>query len=318
MKVLVTGASGFLGSWICRVLSQSFAVTALLREESDTYKLEGIDSLTLLRTSEPNWHQTISNANFDVLILNDWWGVGNKHRNDPRQFENITRFEKSLDAAKKIKPKLIIGVGSQAELGPVSGEISEFQPDNPTSSYGEAKVQARKLLFENNLETISRIAWLRVFSTYGPLDEEGWLIPDTIKNLIHDQKMDLTPGDQIWSYLHAYDLAKAVERIIVDQEISGIVNAGNPNTIKIKEVVSEISSILEKRNLLNFGAIPYREDQVMTLIPKCEKLLKSGWQPKVDFHDGLIHLINWFKGNNSYLKFNDGSYLDLNVPKIKL
>lgn len=317
MKILITGASGFLGSWFCRVLSEKHEVTALVRTESDLSRIEDIKKLNIEIQEEKNWAEFITKNNFEVFVFNDWWGVGNKFRNDDRQFENIYRFKKMISAANKPNTKLIIGVGSQAELGPVSGTISETQTDNPSTKYGIAKIEARKALLEGAADTSIRTVWLRIFSTYGPLDSSGWLITDTISNLLSNQIMELTLGEQDWSYLHSYDLAKALETVIETDTITGIVNAGNPNTNKISQVVNLIAEKLNKKNLIKLGALPYRKDQVMELKPVCEKLTAAGWRPMVSLSAGLSNLIDWFSKIDSPLMLENGTKINLHLPKIR-
>ncbi len=316
MNILITGATGFLGSWFCRILAKNHEVTALVRPESDLYRINNIRNLRVEVAPEESWTTFIRNHESEVFIFNDWWGVGNQFRNDDKQFENIERFKKLLAAAIKPSTKIIVGVGSQAELGPVSGTILESQSDNPTTKYGQAKVEARRLLLDINENPNIRTVWLRIFSTYGPLDSSGWLIADTISNLIGNKEMQLTAGEQEWSYLHSYDLALALNVILENEEISGIVNAGNPYTDKISKVVTSIAAILAKPNLIQLGALPYRDDQVMQLKPACEKLTQSGWKPKVELFDGLSHLIDWYKGKNSNLFLNDGTSVSFELPKI--
>jgi hypothetical protein len=79
----------------------------------------------------------------DALILADWWGVGNQERNDVRQYDNIIRMCEMANAAKTAEVATVLGVGSQAELGPVSNVITENLPDQPTTKYGFAKAEAR-------------------------------------------------------------------------------------------------------------------------------------------------------------------------------
>ena len=296
MRVVVTGSSGFLGSWIARVLAERHNVTALVRPSSDTYRLQGIDGLRIERRESTDWATFISAAKPDALILADWWGVGNQDRNDERQTDNIERMERLAVAARDAGVGLVIGVGSQAELGPVSNRITEDLPDNPTTKYGAAKVAARKAVQHVVEGSTTRFAWLRIFSTYGPSDTDTWLIPQLIDTLTKGEVMDLTKGEQEWSYLHAFDLARAFEAVIENPSMSGVINVGNPKTIVLKDAIHIIAGKLGANHLLGFGNMDYRPDQVMKLEPACESLTDIGWKPVVSFENGIAQTIQWLRG----------------------
>ena len=296
MKIVVTGASGFLGSWICRVLALNHEVIALVRPTSEVYRLSGIRKVSVVPRETPQWSDFIGEAKPDVLILAGWWGVGNQDRNHQRQFENIDAIKQLAFAARESGVKTVIGVGSQAELGPIENTITEDLPDNPTTKYGMAKVQAREALEEIFKDSKTRFVWMRIFSTYGPLDTGAWLIPQTVDSLSRGKSMDLTKGEQEWSYLHAYDLARAFEAVVGNPSATGTVNVGNPQTIILKDAVTKIAQILGAEELLNFGAVAYRDDQVMKLQPTCETLISIGWKPVVSFDSGAAQTIAWLKG----------------------
>jgi nucleoside-diphosphate-sugar epimerase len=313
MRIVVSGASGFLGSWICRVLSTNHDVIALVRPNSSLYRLEGITALEISPVDENSWGAFISSANVDAWISLDWSGVSNRDRNDSAQFGNVDRLERLCDQVTNVP--LVIGTGSQAELGPIEETILESQSDSPTTAYGKAKVQSRELMSKKYEDTFTRFIWARIFSTYGALDSNDWLMPATIDALLAGKKMPLTRGEQEWSYLHAYDLARAFETALVSPTMQGIVNVGNPETVRISDVVSEIGRALNKPELLGFGELEYREDQVMKLAPACESLAKAGWKPEISLKDGIDHLINWMNRKTDVpLRKKNGEELALNLP----
>ena len=315
MKIVVTGSSGFLGSWICRVLAQSHEVVALVRPTSDLFRLSGINNLTVMPINPEDWNKYILQSKTNALVLADWWGVGNLERNDPRQFENVERMISLASAAEQSGLKIVIGVGSQAELGPISNVITEDLPDNPTTKYGIAKAKARLELTDIFKKSDTRFVWMRIFSAYGPLDTGNWLIPQTVDSLLRGEIMKLTKGEQEWSYLHAFDLAKGFQAVLENSAIEGIVNVGNTHTINLKEAILKIAQNLEGQQLLEFGAVEYRPDQVMKLKPLCEKLSQAGWSPQISFKDGIAQTIAWLKRESSnQLKMISGETVNFNLP----
>jgi nucleoside-diphosphate-sugar epimerase len=312
MRVVVSGANGFLGSWVSRVLIEKHQVIGFTRPNADVSNLYGVDKVQIVQIDESQFNRSISDISPDVVVLCDWWGVGNSFRNDRRQLINVERIRNRVQCLKNVET--VIGVGSQAELGPRINAITEIEDDAPTTLYGRAKVEARNLL-ESNLGSDVRFIWSRIFSTYGPLDSDHWMIPSTISNLLNGLRIPLTKGEQEWSFLHSYDLGRAFEQLIEFKDISRIVNIGNPNTIRISEVALFIGNYLKLSSLLDFGAVPYREDQVMKLAPITKKLSDTGWSPEVSIENGITHLIEWMSGNSAAkLQLEKGEYVNLKLP----
>ena len=315
MRIIVTGASGFLGSWICRVLSSSHEVVALVRKNSSLKKIFDLQNLHVTNLIESSWGDYIFQECPDILILADWWGVGNEHRNDLKQFDNVERIRKLVCHARDSGVKTIIGVGSQAELGSVQSIITEGNADNSSTLYGKAKIETR-IMIENELRGSNvRFVWMRVFSTYGPLDEGSWLIPRIVDTLSADKVMKMTKGEQQWSYLHAFDLALAFAKAVDVSGISGIVNVGNPETIRIRDAALTIGKILGKYELIEFGALDYRTDEVMKLQPLCETLVESGWYPSITFEQGAKQTAEWLQRKSlTPILDKNGNVKNFNLP----
>jgi len=293
-KIVVTGGTGFLGSWVIRILINDFDVIALVRPSSNTYRISDLKNLTVAHLDESEWGGFIEKTKPHALLLFDWSGVQNIDRNSSIQRENLERWIEIASAAKRAGTALVIGVGSQAEVGPREDQILEDALDNPTNEYALAKVKARVALQELFRNSPTRLLWLRVFSTFGPMDSPSWLIPSMIDTFNEGKSFDLTAGDQQWSYLHSLDLARAVKMLLGVSEIRGIVNVGNESMTSIRNVAIQVASLMNSSAAINFGSVDYRDDQVMTLNPRCSKLESIGWVPVVSLQAGLIQTIEWF------------------------
>jgi nucleoside-diphosphate-sugar epimerase len=292
MRVLLTGASGFLGSWVARNLAKTqHEVHCLVRPESSIWRLEGESGLQFHPASSQKWPELFEDLEPDAWVSLDWEGVGGLDRNHPSQSLNVARFNDLLERIPS--PKVVIGTGSQAEIGPQTGIAKEHAPDNPQTKYALAKCQTRRLFEERFAGDETRFVWARVFSTYGPRDSDQWFLPSLLLKLIREEPAELTEGTQTWSFLHAEDAAQAFKTMLDDSMISGVVNVGNPETMTIREAAEHAGKLLDSSGLLLFGAVPYRTSETMRLEPEVKKLLECGWAPRKAFKDGLAELAAW-------------------------
>ena len=106
-----------------------------------------------------------------------------------------------------------VGLGSQAEYGPLEGRTAETRLPEPTSRYGATKL-ATLHLARHMCEALGvTFAWARLFSTYGPGDRPTWLIPSIISELRAGRAPRTSSGEQLWDYLYIDDTARALLRL---------------------------------------------------------------------------------------------------------
>ena len=294
-KVLITGASGFLGSWISHHLNhQDLEVFAVSRPSDSMSRLSTLPKSCVYECVEQNWTSLIREISPNVVISADWSGVDSASKNSfDVQMPNIKRISALATASLESNVDTFLTFGSQAENGPINISSEEINYDYATTAYGRAKIEVRKLLEEKFQNSNTRFVWGRIFSTYGPLDNSTWLLPSLIQTLINNQSFNLTSGDQVWSYLHVYDFCTAITLLINSSQIRGVVNIGNEQTMKIREIAESVAESLGKQSLLNVGVSDYRIDQVMLLQPITAKLNSIGWKPVIDINDGLPDLVRW-------------------------
>ena len=302
MRVFVTGASGFVGAHLVRRLRADgrHEVAALLRPKGHAWRLDDpraevraiagdLDGLEAVRPELARFAP-------EAVIHLAWSGVSGAARNDPSQAENINRTVALVRLAREVGARTFVGLGSQAEYGLGSGALNEDTPTRPTTLYGVAKLAAGLFAGQICRDQGVRFAWLRLFSSYGPMDEPSWMIPNLIRTLLRAEMPALTLGTQLWDFIAVEDVARAIEAVTTTPDASGVFNLGSGRVRTIRSVAEMIRDQINPELPLHFGAVPFRPDQVMHLEADIRTLrAATGWTPETDLADGLARTIDWFR-----------------------
>lgn len=295
--ILVTGGSGFLGSWIVRALQlEKIPVVALVRPETDCWRLDGLEDLKIIREAPRDWPNVIASMRPRDVVSSEWEGVDAGSRGDIQvQFGNVSRVYALGEAAKKSGAEVFIAFGSQAEIGPHTHPVDENEEDNPVSAYGEAKVQLRQRLSQLFSNSDTRFVWGRIFSIYGPRDIGSGMLPTLIRSLQQNTVFKATKGDQTWSYLYASDFASAVLRFIESSDYESIINIGNPEGVQVGEVIRTVAHHMNRSELVQFGAVDIDSVQSQYLVPITTHLTKDMWRPQISMEGGIRSMVDWFE-----------------------
>lgn len=275
MRVFLTGASGFIGSYVFRnLVNDGHTVLSLKRSTTNRWRIEDCAFKANWILDSERFDDELIQFAPDVIINLAWNGVAAKDRTDwVKQESNILMQQRLLDIALKCGTKKFIGAGSQAEYGAFENKIDETYLANPNSAYGAVKYSCLTMLKTfceiNNIEWY----WFRIFPCFGPMEDENWLIPSLIKNVMTQDHMDLTAGEQKLAYLYVGEVANSITSPIASiEDKSGVYNICSDNPRPLKEMVSSIRDLVDPEFQLNFGALQYRYGQCMYMEGDTSKL----------------------------------------------
>lgn len=302
MKVLITGAGGFVGSFLARLLvNEGYQVYAIVRKSSDLWRIQDIlPSIKLFYADLLDYNQInayITQIKPDWCIHLAWYAVPGKYLQSP---ENLNSLQASLNLVSQLAEtgcKRFIGVGTCFEYDYSLGYLSESSPTKPLTIYAATKIALATTLSQLSAVTDMETVWVRLFYQYGSQENPNRLIPAIISALLKDEVVNTTKGEQIRDFLHIEDVASALLEIAKSQ-LTGIVNIGSGQPITVREIALTLGKILGKTNLINFGALPYRPNDPMFICAN-NYLLKeqTNWQIKYDLETGLTDTINWYKNH---------------------
>lgn len=296
-NVVITGATSFIGmALVKKMVSENIHVIAVVRSNSN--KIESLseygESITVIRLDMTEYYklgECIGKA--DCFIHLAWNGTrGSDRMNKDLQKLNVRYGLEAIESIVLAGCNKIILAGSQAEYGPVSNKISEKICSNPNTEYGRAKYElyCKANDFCENNGTICCEA--RIFSIYGPGDNENTLIMKLIDCMKKDELCELTECKQNWDYLYIDDAADAIMSLVNTECESGIYNIASGDIRQLKEYVEEMRSILCSQSEIQYGVIPYPTTGMVNINPDISKIHgMTGWRNKTPFCEGIKKIV---------------------------
>lgn len=289
-KIIVTGATGFVGSNLVRyMLKKNFKIAIIIRKNSDLSNLNGIINKIEIFTHDNN---IISLANFfksfkPNLVFHLASNFISEHKScqvDSLIESNITFGLHLLEAMKIADVRNLINTGT-------SWQHYNNEDYNPVCLYAATK-QAFESLIDYYIKAENfNVITLKLFDTYGETDTRPKLINLLNKFAIDNKELKMSAGNQILNLVHIIDVCKAYLiaydlNISKDSKVHQIYSIKAKESFKLKEVISIFEKVTNKKINILWGAKKYRKREVMNLWDKGLKLPK--WNTTISLKEGLL------------------------------
>lgn len=283
MKVIIFGGFGFIGKNLYEFLKDKSNVVLIdkyideeflkINRNIRYYKYDFSD-LNLLK-------EILDNENPDYIInLISYVTAERELGLFPKMIEsNLNIFLKIYEASKGLKNlKITLQFGSGEEYGNIQAPFKETDKEFPMSPYAVAKQITTSTALMLNKNYNYPVCIIRPSNLFGKYQSKNKFIPYILEKLKNDEEILTTFGEQRRDFIYAADFAFVIFELLKNSEqIKGeIVNIGSGISISLKEIILYLKDKLNSNSEIKFGAIPYRENEMMDFcldISKLENIL---------------------------------------------
>jgi len=303
MKILITGAEGFIGLALVNLL-----VTELNTEDEIFCIIRNKESDILpVSRNIKIIHHDLLNSNFSKLpssveVIIHLAGISKTFlsSNDGRKqlLDNILITSNVLDLAEKINAKKLIFASSVYVYSGIKASLfKEEMSLLPLEPLGISKYVSEMILRAHTASSNLSVLSLRLFTVYGPGSKETQFIPETIKKFLHSEKQASFGNPSVKrDFIYITDVVRAFKSAIDTIPLAGFnaVNIASGRPHSIQEVVETIKNLTSSPKEISF--IEQNVNNRSIDLDHCgdiyfaKKHLK--WSPMVSFEDGLKNTIN--------------------------
>ena len=289
MKVMVTGASGFLGRYVVASLVRSgFNVVAVGRETSPSIDAVEFIPFDLLQRDP---HELVRTAGATHLIHLAWYTEHGKYWSSPLNSEWVQATANLAQAFSQMGGQHIIAAGTCAEYDWSEGYCLETTtPLKPNSVYGNAKDTTHRLLTGLSETYSVPFAWARIFFPFGAGENRERLVPALIDALRGLRPPFGVNGACSRDFLHAFDVAEAFKALLIARA-HGAFNISSAQLVQIRELVEMLASQLHADPAPILELPCSRANEAMLLVGDNARLRSLGWKPQLSLFQGLLRTI---------------------------
>ena len=277
-KVLVTGATGFIGNYVVEeLLGRGCLVIATSADEPKAKQTPWFNRVNYLPFDLAAFDPTGDYYDFfqhpDLVIHLAWEGLPNYDSsfhfdiNLPRHFAFLSNLiDNGLND--------LTVTGTCFEYGIQEGSLKEDMPVFPNNFYAKAKNELRRKLEALSNDHPISLKWLRLFYMYGEGQNPNSLFSQLDNALLRGEKQfNMSGGEQVRDYLPVEKVARYIVTVALQKKVTGVINISSGQGITIKEFVKDYLKKKNKTITLNFGIHPYSVHEPMRFWGDHSKLM---------------------------------------------
>lgn len=308
MKVLVTGATGFVGACLTRELvREGYDVHVFVRAQSNLWRLQEILAFISCHIVDLTDFDAVTKAIHDIrpnVVCHLATYGGFSFQRDPRAIfmANFMGTINLVQACEQVGFDYFINTGSSSEYGLKRAPMSEADVVVPVGDYSVSKAAATLYCQSEAIQKELPIVTARLFSPYGPWDDPQRFVPYCMKTCMRGESVKVATPDAVRDYVFIEDVVDFYLQLLRKRPVQSahILNVGSGQQVAIGELAKTIGKIMDVPQTVYLDNAAKRPTESPVWRAEVERAREIGWRPKTSLQEGLKKTIDWMR-EYSYL-----------------
>jgi Nucleoside-diphosphate-sugar epimerases len=301
MNAIVTGSTGFIGSWLTlELLNNGYNVTSVVKSpEKLIPEIKNHSNFDYIYKDLIDLDAKDFNNNvcYDVFFNLGWSGVSPEDKNSiDKQLINIPIALNAIEVCKNINCRLFISSGTVAEYALTTDVMDLGAQQKPNDIYGATKVSVHYYLEVRARQLEQPFIWTVIPSTFGERRVDNNIITYTIKTLLNNEKPIYGSLTQMWDFLYVSEVVRALRLIGEKGKPGNVYGIGSGEYRPLKYYIEIIRNEINPELELGIGEVSsYSKQSFSSCVNIYDLIRDTGFTPQVTFSAGIQKTISWFK-----------------------
>jgi CDP-paratose synthetase len=285
MKLLISGASGYIGSHLLKKIdTNKYELCILVRKQLKDISINSV----VIDTTKTGWKKQVHSFNPEVVLhlASHLTSSDDESQIDKLIDANISFGTHLLDALKGTSVNTFINTGTFAEYHMRDGKKT------PAYLYAATKTAFCSIIDYYQAVIGYRVFNIILYTVYGGTHSAKKLIDYIFESLDQSKSVNMTPGEQVLDFIHIDDVVDFYKTLLSNlgnfKNNYNEIHIGNGDGITPKRIAGLMETITGKKTNINWGGLPYRpNDTMFSVAPKELSGHQIGWEPSLTIEEGI-------------------------------
>lgn len=301
-KVIVTGANGFIGSHLLRLLSEKgISTIAVVKDRQEQVghicRLPGVRIVYCELDRIGSLPALVADRDIDTCFHLAWAGSFGELRADyALQLENVRYALDTVNAVSSMGVRRFVGAGTLAEKDVLNYHPTDGARPNPVSMYGIAKICMHYMTKTECTRRGMEHIWCYLSNTFGVGNTTNNFVNMASRKMLNGERAAFTTGEQVYDFVYITDTVKAIFAAAERGRSNTSYYLGSTTPRKLKDYISIIRDTINPGIELHLGEVPFNGIPLDASDYDASKLERdTGFIPDVPFEEGIVKTIQWLK-----------------------